>query len=72
MACGIGPIVVVVGLSIFDQLVAWFVREALVLLVWVAAWWWHFCLSAKLSPLAINAIDVPSCVVQRLCLAVLW
>ncbi|HNL92935.1 MAG TPA: CvpA family protein, partial [Pseudomonadales bacterium] len=53
-------IVVVVGLSILISLSRGFVREALSLLVWVAAFVVAFLFSAKLSPLLANAIDVPS------------
>ena len=44
-------IVVVVGLSILISLSRGFVREALSLLVWVAAFVVAFLFSAKLSPL---------------------
>ncbi len=53
-------IVVVVGLSILISLSRGFVREALSLLVWVAAFVVAFLFSAILSPLLANAIDVPS------------
>lgn len=53
-------IVVVVVLSILISLSRGFVREALSLLVWVAAFVVAFFFSEKLSPLLVNAIDVPS------------
>lgn len=53
-------VVVVVSLSILISLVRGFVREALSLLVWVAAFVVAFFFSEKLSPLLANSIQVPS------------
>jgi membrane protein required for colicin V production len=53
-------VVVVVGISILISLSRGFVREALSLLVWVAAFVVAFFFSEKLSPLLVNAIEVPS------------
>lgn len=53
-------ILVVIALSTLISLVRGFVREALSLLVWVAAFVVAFFFSERLSPLLTNVVELPS------------